>query len=132
DFPEVVFMSFVSDPPHSNGTVRAVHGGGENKGMDYFALCGTDHWFEGDDLDTGNCANSSSLGRPGGGLAAGDLDYDGVPEIVVPLETGRLQILNNRGEIIHTSEQFFPAQGSDNGTWKYPQVALANIDNRGL
>ena len=46
----------------------------------------------------------------GGGLAAGDLDYDGVPEIVAPLENGRLQILNNKGELIHTSDAILIGQ----------------------
>lgn len=136
DFPEVVFMSYpAEDAPHVNGTVRAVHGGGENKGQDYFALCGDQHWFEGDDIDTGNCANSAANSRPGGGLAAGDLDYDGVPEVVVPLEDGRLRILNNKGEIIHTSDPILIGQnspGADANAWKYPQVAIANLDNEGL
>src|SRR5690606_5076 len=137
DFPEVIFMTYpaTSSDPHLNGIVRAVHGGGENKGEDYFAVCGDEHWFEGDDPDTGDCSHGDSLTRPGGGLAVGDLDYDGVPEIVVALEDGRLQILNNRGEIIHTSSPISIGQGAsgeDAGAWKYPQVAIANLDNQGL
>lgn len=135
DFPEILFMTYVSDPPHHSGMVRAIHGGGDLKSQDYFALCGNDHWFEGDDLDTGDCSNDDANTRPGGGLAAGDLDYDGVPEIVVALDNGRLRILNNRGEVIHTSAPISigeGAAGEDGTAWKYPQVALANIDNTGL
>jgi hypothetical protein len=113
DFPEVIFMSYSADPPHANAAIRAIHGGGDDKGADYFALCGSTHWFEGDDVDTGNCSNGDARARPGGGLAVGDLDYDGVPEIVVALEDGHLQILSNRGEIIHTSENAISiAQGA--------------------
>ncbi len=138
DFPEVIFMTYPNNAndPHQNGMIRAVHGGGDSKGEDYFALCGDNHWFEGDDPNTGNCSNSDAVARPGGGLAVGDLNYDGVPEIVVELENGHLQILNNRGEIIHTSaDKISIAQGDsgENGNaWKYPQVALANLDNQGL
>lgn len=135
DFPEILFITHVGDSPHQDGLVRAIHGGGETQGADYFALCGDEHWFEGDDIDTGDCANSAANARPGGGLAAGDLDYDGVPEIIVALDNGRLRILDNRGEIIHTSAPIFIGQGAageDGNAWKYPQVALANIDNQGL
>ena len=135
DFPEILFITHVGDNPHQDGVVRAIHGGGEVQGEDYFALCGDEHWFEGDDIDTGDCPDSESNARPGGGLAAGDLDYDGVPEIVVALDNGRLRILDNRGEIIHTSDQIFIGQGAsgeDADAWEYPQVALANVDNQGL
>lgn len=135
DFPEILFITHVGDSPHENGVVRAIHGGGELRGQDYFALCGNEHWFEGDDIDTGNCPNSDANVRPGSGLAAGDLNYDGVPEIVVALDDGRVRILDNRGAIIHTSSQISIGQGasgSDANAWKYPQIALANIDNKGL
>jgi hypothetical protein len=127
--------------PGDNGVIRAVHGGGPHKGEDYFALCADQHWLEGEpvitdcdpDDDDGSAANpvdqtsrAAALGRAGGSLAAGDLDNDGVPEIVVPIEGGGLQILNNKGEIITTTElDIWP---SGNSAWKYPAPAIANLD----
>lgn len=134
DFPEILFISYVNDDPDQNGIVRAVHGGGPNKGNDYFALCGEAHWFEGDAL-TEDCSPNEdgedhgyARARSAGTLAVGDLDADGFPEIVVPLEGGRLQILNNRGEIITTYESDL----RDSGPWNYPSPAIANLDFAGL
>jgi len=127
DFPEIVFMTY-DDEPAVNGIVRALHGGGPAKGQDYFALCNDTHWFEGDPL-TDDCGSvASARARPSGTVAVGDLDYDGYPEIVVPLEDGRLQILNNRGEIISTYEQDLRAANP----WNYPSPALANVDFAGF
>jgi hypothetical protein len=130
DFPEILFMSYSTEVA-KNGVVRAVHGGGPNKGKDYFALCGTAHWLEGDEL-IDECPDGDGVAtaraRPGGTLAAGDLDYDGFPEIVVPLEDGRLQILNARGEIITTYEQDLRFAGP----WFYPAPAIANLDFAGF
>ncbi len=135
DFPEIVFMTYHGGEPGDQGVVRAVHGGGPNKGEDYFALCNTTHWFEGDAVledcngATDGDGRDDALGRSGGSVAAGDLDYDGVPEIVVPIEGGGIQILNNKGEIITTSALGLWPSGSD---WKYPAPAIANLDFKGL
>jgi hypothetical protein len=135
DFPEILFMSFHGTEPGDNGVVRAVHGGGPKKGEDYFALCGTTHWFEGEPVleDCNGAAagdgRNDALGRSAASLAAGDLDYDGVPEIVVPIEGGGIQILNNKGEIITTSATGIWPAGS---SWKYPAPAIANLDFEGL
>ncbi len=149
DFPEIVFMTYHGDNPEDEGIVRAVHGGGPNKGKDMFALCGTTRWFEGDpiatDCDPSNAGDSraAATGRSSGGLAAGDLDGDGFPEIVFPLENGGLQILSNTGEIIATSPSglwfgLTPSNQSGtpvalgSGDWKYPAPAIANLDFEGL
>ncbi len=137
DFPEIIFMAYAGsgDGVHRDGAVRAVHGGGPKRGEDYFALCGTKHWISGDDIAAATCTATEGATRPGGGVAVGDLDYDGVPEIVVATKDGKLQILNNRGAIVSTSAAIFIAQGAaspDNDAWKYPQVGLANLDNSGL
>jgi hypothetical protein len=136
DFPEIVFISHRTNEVANNGVLRAVHGGGPSKGQDYFALCGTTHWFEGDAL-TDDCDPSAdgaenidaALVRPGGVPAAGDLDGDGFPEIVVPLENGALQISNNRGEIVLTTGGPLWPTGEQ---WKYPAPAIANLDFDGL
>ncbi len=142
DFPELVFMSYYGDNPDDEGVVRAVHGGGTDangdskKGLDFFALCGTRHWLEGEPIatdcntaDTNAESRTAALGRASGMLAAGDLDGDGVPEIVVPLEGGAIQILNNRGEIITTSATNLWPSGN---LWHYPAPAIANLDFDGL
>ena len=134
DFPEIVFMAYAGsgDAVHHSGAVRAVHAGGPKRGQDYFALCGTKHWLEGDPIDSATCSATDGLTRPGGGLAVGDLDYDGVPEIVVPTEEGKLQILDARGRRISESVKAFVAQSDGSSSYKYPQLGLANLDNRGL
>ena len=136
DFPEIVFISHRGNQVAHSAVVRAVHGGGANKGKDYFALCGTTHWFEGDAL-TDDCDPAAdgaenvdaALARPGAVPAAGDLDGDGFPEIVVPLEDGGFQILNNRGESVLTGPAGLWPSGE---VWKYPAPAIANLDFDGL
>ncbi|MFO7177117.1 MAG: CARDB domain-containing protein [Pseudomonadota bacterium] len=136
DFPEIVFLTHHGDTPHSDGVVRAVHGGGPNKGRDYFALCGTTHWFEGDPL-IDDCEPSSgdaesrtaAKARPGSIPAAGDIDGDGFPEIVVALETGGFQLLDSRGAIIFESPAgLWP----DDEVWAFPSPAIANLDFKGF
>lgn len=130
DFPEIVFLTYTTDIAN-NGVVRAVHAGGPARGNDYFASCGAKYWKEGDDISAVTCAATDAVARPGGGLAIADLDYDGIPEIVVGTENGSLQILDNRGRVIsETTKIFF--SNADGGAYKYPQVGLANLDNSGF
>lgn len=139
DFPEILFMSYHTTEPDREGVVRALHAGGPNKGQDYFALCGNAHWFEGAAALTdcnpsdGNAeSRTAALGRASGMLAAGDLDNDGVPEIVVPLETGGFQILTNRGAVISTSAANLWPGVTGNNDWRYPAPAIANLDFDGF
>jgi hypothetical protein len=123
DFPEIIFITHDTDDRDINGVVRAVHGGGPNKGQDFFALCGNParpatpapayadaagaYWSEGqavtNDCGTGTLPLSAGLAIGGSAPAAGDLDADGFPELVIPLETGGFHILSNRGEVLLTS-----------------------------
>lgn len=150
DFPEIVFLSHHDDNRDREGIVRAVHAGGPNKGQDFFALCGNParpatptasysddngaYWSEGADLlndcGTGTQSQSAPLARSSAAPAAGDLDGDGFPEIVVALETKAFQILSNRGEVLFTSPPnvFEPA----NGTYVAPSPALVNLDFTGM
>jgi hypothetical protein len=143
DFPEIVFITYSKDRP---GIVRAVHGGGPAKGSDFFALCGEPeapgsgdasysdasgaYFREGGDVlqdcDDDAATNSPELAivRAGSILAGGDLDADGVPEIVALTERAGVLILSNRGEVLAKSAVgLWPTEG-----WSSPAVSIANID----
>jgi hypothetical protein len=126
DFPEIIFMTYCAQDVAANGAVRAIHGGGPNKGKDYFATLGTTYWHEGDDIAmayacASGTANTTAI------PAVGDLDGDGVPEIVVPNEDEGLTILDNKGELIAQTAINQWAAGYVN-----PAATIANIDTKGL
>ncbi len=123
DFPEIVFTSYIS-PLDGNAVVRAVHGGGPNKGKDYFARCGDTLWQAGDDVSM-PCSSSAPDGVSSGVVAVADLDGDGVPEVLYPTERNTVRVLNNRGELVTESAA---------GTWpdKGATVTVANLDNAGF
>ncbi len=132
DFPEILFTTFCNQDLSSNGVLRAIHGGGPNKGADAFAACGTNVWRRGDALPaTCDCVNDGDLDSTAS-LAAGDLDGDGVPEIVAITEgsntgsnNGALRIYDNTGAIISTGPSV-NLRGSN------PGPSLANVDNAGF
>jgi hypothetical protein len=124
DFPEIIFTTFCDSSLSSDGMLRAIHGGGPNKGRDYFATCGTTHWKEGDSL-TASCACSAADLDSTAGVAAGDLDGDGRPEIVAVTDANELRIYDNTGRPISKSAALSIAGGN-------PSPALANLDNAGL
>ncbi len=129
DFPEIIFTTFCSSQFTTNGVLRAVHGGGPNKGKDFFATCGATRWVEGDALPANcNCDNADLDSTAS--LAVGDLDNDGTPEIVAITEgtnsnNGEVRIYSNVGETIATSA-LINLNGAN------PAPTLANIDNAGL
>jgi hypothetical protein len=125
DFPEIVFMTYCGSEISNNGIIRAIHGGGPNKGKDLFATCGSTVWHEGDDLNL-SCACATAEGNSTAAIAVGDLDNDGVPEIVVPTETAGLMLLDNQGNII-TKSAINQWSGYNN-----PAPAIANLDNAGF
>ncbi|MFO0587593.1 MAG: VCBS repeat-containing protein [Polyangiaceae bacterium] len=125
DFPEIVFMSYCGTDISANGVVRAIHGGGPNKGKDFWANAGANVWHEGDDINKAY-ACTDAVGNATAALAAGDLDNDGIPEIVVPNETAGLTILDNKGNVIATS-----AANQWSG-YADPAIAIANMDQKGF
>ncbi len=122
DTPEIVFLTFCNSEFTSNGVLRAVHGGGPSRGGDFFASCGTTRWNEGDaSFPTCGC-NAADLDSTAG-LAAGDIDGDGVPEIVAITEGERLRVYSNTGEILVADAGAVPGP---NGS-----PAIANLDGAG-
>ncbi|HWP07686.1 MAG TPA: CARDB domain-containing protein [Polyangiaceae bacterium] len=154
DFPEILFITHYDTQRDSNGIVRAIHGGGPNKGGDYFALCGNParpatpaasysdaagaFWSEGDpvltDCATGGDAESrtTALVRSSSALAAGDLDADGFPEIVVLLEDKSFQILSHRGEVLFKSPVDLTEVAGADQYYVAPTPQLANLDFAGM
>jgi hypothetical protein len=127
DFPEILFVGHQGNNPWANGVLRAIHGGGLNRGGDYFARCGDDLWSEGDpDTTPTDCGDNEPDADSGAPVAVGDLDYDGVPEIVYPREGNRFRILDNRGELLFDLPSGLAYPGGDGET-----VSLANLDRTG-
>ncbi len=125
DFAEIIFTTYCGVDVSANGIIRAIHGGGPNKGKDYFANAGLNVWHEGDPLNkvytcVEGYANST------GSLALGDLDNDGIPEIVAPSEVQGLVILDNKGEVIQRLDSQWPSTG-----YTVAGVTLANVDGKG-
>ncbi|XXX73192.1 CARDB domain-containing protein [Sorangium sp. So ce134] len=124
DFPEIIFTTFCGSTYGDSGVLRAIHGGGPNKGKNYFAVLGTNLWQEGDEFDTSYLCSEATL-LPTASLAVGDLDADGVPEIVAITESQGLQIFSNTGETRLVANNLWSG-------YNEPAPALANIDGEGL
>lgn len=128
DFPEIVFATYCGWDYYHNGILRAIHGGGPNKGQDFFAVCGDVVWNEGNNISI-DCACGDADLNSTASFAAADLDADGQPEIITIVERddyGRaaVRIHARTGEIVATSG--YHDLGENN-----PAVAVANLDNDG-
>ena len=127
DFPEVIFLTFCNSEISNNGVLRAIHGGGPNKGGDYFATLGSTTWHEGDPPTTGWLCSSGTLNSTAA-LAVGDLDGDGLPEIVGISEGRGVQIFRNDGTLeLTTADAIWPSAGYVN-----PAPTIANVNNTGF
>ncbi|MGK4003320.1 CARDB domain-containing protein [Sorangium sp. So ce1036] len=124
DFPEILFTTFCGTEYKSNGVLRAIHGGGPGKGRDYFAVLGDKVWREGDPIDVPYACDDATL-RPTSALAVGDLDRDGVPEIVAVTEASGLQIFSNTGETRLLANNLWTGYAE-------PAPAIADLDGQGL
>ncbi len=134
DFPEIIFTTFCgtvsgADRYQRYGILRAIHGGGPNKGGDYFANCDGKQWFEGDAITSPTCGCQEGDLDSTASLAVADLDDNGVPEIIALTwsagNDGAVQIYDNRGAILATSAVF--AQGGQDAG-----PSIANVDGSGL
>lgn len=127
DFPEIIFTTFCGSTYRDSGVLRAIHGGGPDKGRDYFAVLGAQVWHEGDPINPSYlCADATLM--PTASLAVGDLDGDGIPEIVAITESRGLQIFTNTGETRLVANDLWLAADYYNE----PAPAIANIDGEGL
>jgi hypothetical protein len=131
DFPEIVFASFCGTVAgnaryQQHGVLRAIHGGGPNKGEDFFASCGNAVWAEGEPTTTFDAACSCTAGivDPTASLAAGDLDQDGIPEIVAIHEADEVLIYSNRGALLSSFD--VTLEGPN------PSPSIANVDGVGF
>ncbi len=124
DIPEIIFASYCGTAYTTNGVLRAIHGGGTNKGGDYFAVCGSAVWKEGDALPA-TCTCGSATLDPTASIAVGDIDYDGKPEIVAISEGNEIIIYSNEGDILATSP-------SRNLGGANPGPSIANLNNTGF
>ena len=153
DVPEIIFLSFRDRSFRANGMLRAIHGGsavrtlnGESvvtaeRGDDYFAVCNADtdkRWLKDEGFVGGeNCSSTEPVLDPTGGVAVGDIDYDGVPEIVVTQEqTGgntAIYVFSNTGALVTKSEAFFVLDTGDPRfvEGQNPAPTLANMDAKG-
>lgn len=143
DFPEIIFMTFCNRAFSLQGTLRAIHGGGPNKGADAFAVHGPHVWRFGEPLPAdGSYACRDGDIDPTASLAVADLDdpatSDGRPEIVVvhhglvvegSVQTNRggIVVYDNTGERI--AEGFLGENSRAGGN---PAVAIANVDGQGM
>ncbi len=123
DIPEIIFSSYCNTNFTSNGVIRAIHGGGLDKGSDYFAVCGDVVWKEGDPLPA-SCSCASADLDSTASLAVGDLNYDGIPEIIAITENNGVKIYSNTGELIALS----PTRNLGGSN---PAPSIANLDNVG-
>ncbi len=126
DIPEIVFQTYCGTDVSINGALRAIHGGGPNRGHDFFAVLGpTTTWHEGQALPaTTTCANGDLNSTSA--IAAGDLDGDGVPEIVSITENSGIAIASNTGTRIVTSANNLWTGYTDSSP------SIANLDHAGL
>lgn len=124
DFPEILFVTHKGNNPWTNGVVRAIHGGGPKKGADYFSRCGTRLWTEGMAAPSA-CADADADADSGAAIAVGDLNNDGLPEIVYTTESNTFRILDHNGALIYTLTTAYSLDGEGDSP------SIANVDFSG-
>ncbi|MCA9687839.1 MAG: VCBS repeat-containing protein, partial [Myxococcales bacterium] len=99
--PDVIFNSYISGQASSNGVIRAIRG---DTGEPIWSVLDPNY-------------QSDSTANP----AVGDIDEDGLPEVVVQGEGKYLIAIDNDGTPLWTSDPFTGAENSGS-------VAIANLD----
>ena len=102
--PDVIFNSYISGQASSNGVIRAIRG---DTGEPIWSVLDPNY-------------QSDSTANP----AVGDIDEDGLPEVVVQGEGKYLIAIDNDGTPLWTSDPFTGAENSGS-------VAIANLDGEG-
>lgn len=125
DFPEILFVAHEGNNPWDDGVLRVIHGGGPNKGAEYFARCGAALYPDPDDpLADPPCTGANPDADSGAPVAVADLDNDGVPEVLYPKENETVVVLDNRGRLLLQT----PIFTADN---EGSTIAVANLDFAG-
>ncbi len=101
--PEVIFISYQHRAWQADGILRALHGA---DGTEYF-----------------NVLDPALRAAPGSDLAVGDIDNDGLPEILAIKQTGEVMCFDNDGTWKWTSKVIVGIRKA---------VAIADIDNDGV
>lgn len=160
DVAEILFLTFTNNSrPNNNGILRALHGGGTDetgatkKGRDYLAVCGDSRWVQGkyygatgEELASAPACGAAADLDPASTLAVGDLNYDGIPEIVAFSEsrpgasgpgvqddgfyptTGRVIIYDNVGrQLLRTDLLDFENAEPGTSVAGNPGISLANV-----
>ena len=143
DFPEIIFVGglihqpFDGAVPSYSGVLRIIQGGGPNKGATSLAMCGDSVWRFGDDTDGAmDCDLSQGQHyRVFGGLAVGDLNNDGTPEIVTMVrdEPGGagsfyVRVISPDGEVLAQSDE---VSGKTDQVGALA-IAVADVDGDGM
>lgn len=112
DIPDVVFSTFTGNNYNTNGVLRAISGAD-----------GTDLWSVTD-------SDYEVVGR--GGVAVGDIDLDGLPEIIAEHESDVLMAFEHDGTFKWKSSAIWGGVGNVFGSVGNGSASIADMDGDGI